>query len=142
MLKGIHPILTGRLLAELDRLGHGDVLAVVDRNFPAHRYGVPVVELRDSDIAAAAKAILTVFPLDSFVEHPVERMEVDGHPDEVNAPTAALMALAAAAEGRQIELASLERQTFYRRATSAMVMVQTGEAVGYSCYLLRKGVVG
>ncbi|KRE62387.1 RbsD/FucU domain-containing protein [Nostocoides sp. Soil756] len=142
MLKGIHPILTGRLLAELDRLGHGDVLGVVDRNFPAHRYGVPVVELRDSDIAAAVEAILTVYPLDSFVPHPVERMEVDDRPDEINGPTAAFLALAAAAEGRDIEFASLERQSFYERAASAMVMVQTGETVGYSCYLLKKGVVG
>ena len=32
----------------------------------------------------AAKAILSIFPLDSFIESPIQRMEFDGKPEELN----------------------------------------------------------
>ncbi len=35
MLKHIDPLLNGKLLGLLERMGHGDVLALVDRNLPA-----------------------------------------------------------------------------------------------------------
>ncbi len=141
MLKTVDPLLTGRLLHLLDDLGHGDVLGLVDRNFPAHRYGVPVVDLRGADTAAAAAALLSVLPLDSFIDAPVQRMEVDGAPGEETPATAALTAAARAAEGREVGVESVERFAFYDVARAAHVFVQTGETVPFSCYLLRKGVV-
>ncbi|HLS40254.1 MAG TPA: RbsD/FucU domain-containing protein [Ornithinicoccus sp.] len=141
MLKGIDPLLTGSLLAILDEMGHGDVLGLVDRNFPAYRYEAPVIDLRGADTAAAARAVLQVFPLDSFVEAPVRRMEIDGEPDTVTEATAALSRLAAEAEGREVTIASVERFDFYEQAKGAMAFVQTGETIPYSCYLLQKGVV-
>jgi len=141
MLKGIDPILTGDLLLLLDRMGHGDVLGLVDRNFPAYRYDAPVVDMRGSDNAAAARAILSVFALDSFVDNPIKRMEVDGKPDEVHETSATLKNLAEVAEGRAVTVQGVERFEFYRQADHAFAFVQTGETIGYSCYLLQKGVV-
>ncbi|MVA74576.1 hypothetical protein GC722_00780 [Auraticoccus sp. F435] len=141
MLKNIDPLLTGTLLHLLDELGHGDQLALVDRNFPAYRYRVPVVDLRGADTAAAAEALFSVLPLDAYVEHPVRRMEVDGEPNTVHAATAALQRAADAAEGRPVGVAGVERFAFYELTREAMVLVQTGETIGYSNYLLRKGVV-
>ena len=141
MLKNTDPLLTGSLLHLLDDLGHGDVLGLVDRNFPAHRYGVPVVDLRGVDTAAAGAALLSVLPLDSFVDAPVQRMEVDGAPDEVTAATTALAAAARAAERRDVGVEPVERFAFYEVARGARAFVQTGETVPFSCYLLRKGVV-
>ncbi len=141
MLKNVHPLLTGPLLSLLDRMGHGDVLGQVDRNFPAYRYGAPVIDFRGVDTSAAAEALLSVFPLDSFVEEAVHRMEIDGAPDEINAATAALQRAADAAEGRSVRMASVERFAFYESARSASAFVQTGETIPYGCYLLRKGVV-
>ncbi len=141
MLKSIDPLLSGHLLHLLDDLGHGDVLGLVDRNFPAHRYGVPVVDLRGADTAAAAAALLSVLPLDGFVEHAVHRMQVDGRPDEETEATRDLARAAAAAEGHEVAVASLERFAFYEAASEAACFVHTGETVPYSCYLLRKGVV-
>lgn len=141
MLKHIDPLLTGALLRLLDEMGHGDVLGLVDRNFPAYRYGKPVVDLRGSDTDAAGRALLSVFPLDGYVDAPIQRMEVDGAPEQVNAATARLQAVADEAEGRSVTISSLERFSFYEAATEAAVFVQTGETVPYSCYLLRKGVV-
>ena len=141
MLKNIHPLLTGSLLSLLDRVGHGDLLALVDRNFPAHRYGAPVIDLRGVDTGAAAEALLSVFPLDSFVDEAVHRMEIDGAPDEITAATERLQEAADAAEGRSVRIASTERFAFYDLARPTSVFVQTGETIPYSCYLLRKGVV-
>ena len=141
MLKNVHPLLSGALLHLLDDLGHGDVVGLVDRNFPAHRYGVPVVELRGVDTATAAQALLSVLPLDGFVDTGVHRMEVDGHPEKLTSATQALADTASAAEGRPVEVASVERFAFYEAAHGAAFFVHTGETVPYSCYLLRKGVV-
>jgi L-fucose mutarotase len=141
VLKGVDPLLTGALLRLLDEMGHGDVLGLVDRNFPAHRYLVPVVDLRGADTAAAARALLSVFPLDGHVEHPVHRMEVDGAPEELTPATAALQAAADEAEGRPVTITPVERFAFYEQANGAHAFVQTGETVPYACYLLKKGVV-
>jgi L-fucose mutarotase len=141
VLKNIDPLLTGALLRLLDEMGHGDVLALVDRNFPAHRYGKPVFDLRGSDIEAAGKAVLSVLPLDGFVDSPIVRMQIDGSPDEISSVTAGLGAIADDAERRGVGIASLERFSFYEAAKEATAFVQTGETVPYSCYLLRKGVV-
>lgn len=141
MLKSINPLLTGSLLQLLDEMGHGDKIALVDRNFPAYRYQVPVIDLRGADTAAAAEALFTVFPLDSFVQDPIQRMEIDGSPAEVNAPSAQLQQLASTAEGREVGMSSVERFEFYEAAKEIYAVIQTGETVGYCCYLLRKGVV-
>ena len=141
MLKNIDPLLTGDLLSLLDRMGHGDLLGVVDRNFPAHRYGAPVIDFRGVDTGAAADALLSVFPLDGFVDEAVHRMEIDGSPEEITAATERLQKAADAAEGRSVAIASVERFAFYDMAKPAYAFVQTGETVPYSCYLLRKGVV-
>lgn len=141
MLKDIDPILTGELLLLLDQMGHGDVLGLVDRNFPAYRYAAPVVDLRGSDTAAAARAVLRVFPLDAFVEAPIRRMQIDGKPDEMHEVSTTLQELADSAEGRAVGIEGVERFDFYRQAERAFAFVQTGETVGYSCYLLQKGVV-
>ena len=37
MLKGIHPILSGELLAHLDAMGHSDAVVLADAHFPADR---------------------------------------------------------------------------------------------------------
>lgn len=141
MLKNIDPLLTGSVLDLLDRMGHGDVLGVVDRNFPAYRYRVPVIDFRGSDTASASRALLSVFPLDGFVPEPVHRMEIDGAPQEISSATAQLQKIADAAEGSSVVIAPVERFAFYELAREAYAFVQTGETVPYSCYLLRKGVV-
>jgi L-fucose mutarotase len=141
MLKDVDPILTGELLLVLDRMGHGDILGLVDRNFPAYRYDAPVIDMRGSDTAAAARAILSVFPLDSFVETPLQRMQIDGKPDKIHEVSATLQGIANRAEGRDVRVEGVERFEFYRAAEDAFAFVQTGETVGYSCYLLKKGVV-
>ncbi|WP_298747021.1 RbsD/FucU family protein [uncultured Serinicoccus sp.] len=141
MLKNTDPLLTGSLLRLLDEMGHGDVIGLVDRNFPAYRYSVPVIDLRGADTAAAARALLSVLPLDGFVDAPVRRMEIDGEPERITDATTALVDAAAGAGEGEIRVEPVARFDFYDLAERATAFVQTGETIPYSCYLLRKGVV-
>lgn len=141
MLKGIDPLLSGDLLHILDDMGHGDVLMLVDRNYPAVASGRPVVRLGEVSVLRAARAILSVFPLDSFVEHPLERMEVDDDPAKVTATQEVLLALASEYEGRQLEYGVVPRLDFYERAKSAFAVVHTLDTVPYGCFFLQKGVI-
>lgn len=141
MLKSIDPLLSGDLLKILADMGHGDTLAVVDRNFPSHRYGVPVVRFDGVALAPVLRSILTVFPLDSFADKPVERMEIDNEPDTLSPVHREVAVLTEEAEGRAIGVAGVARSAFYDRVSTVSAIVHTGEQVGYSCFTLRKGVV-
>jgi L-fucose mutarotase len=141
MLKGIDPLLSGDLLKILDDMGHGDVLLLVDRNYPAAASGKPVIRLGEVSVVRAAEAILSVLPLDSFVEHPLERMEVDDDPALTTSTQAALLEMARATEGRPLDFAVVPRLEFYQRAKGAFAVVHTLDAQPYGCFLLHKGVI-
>ena len=141
MLKGIDPLLSGDLLRILDDMGHGDTLLLVDRNYPAASSGRPVIRLGEASILRAASAILSVFPLDSFIDHPLERMEVEDDPARTTETQDELLVLASAAEGRVLEYGIVPRLEFYTRASSAYAVVHTLDAVPYGCFILHKGVI-
>jgi L-fucose mutarotase len=141
MLKGIDPLLSGDLLKILDDMGHGDRLLLVDRNYPAAASGKQVVRLGEASILRAAQAILSVFPLDSFLEHPLERMEVDGDPSKTTSAQDALIALACESEGRSMEYSVVRRLEFYERAKGAYAVVHTLDDQPYGCFILHKGVI-
>ncbi len=100
-----------------------------------------MVRLGEATILRAATAILSVFPLDSFVAHPLERMEVDDDPARTTTTQDELLALASAAEGRELEYGIVPRLDFYERASSAYAVVHTLDAVPYGCFILHKGVI-
>lgn len=141
MLKSIDPLLSGDVLKVLADMGHGDVIAVVDRNYPSHRYGLPVIRLDGVAVAPVINAIVSVMPLDGFVSNPVSRMEIDDHPEVLNEVHQEVRDLVSSAEGRDIEVAGVPRSEFYDLTAGATAIVHTGETVGYSCFLLKKGVV-
>ena len=141
MLKGVDPLLSGDLLKILDDMGHGDQLLLVDRNYPAAASGKPVVRLGEAGILRAAQAILSVFPLDSFIPHPLERMEVDDDPSRTTPTQDALLELARASEDRELEFGVLPRLSFYDRAKAAYAVVHTLDPQPYGCFILHKGVI-
>ena len=141
MLKGVDPLLSGDLLKILDDMGHGDQLLLVDRNYPAAASGKPVVRLGEVTVLRAAHAILSVFPLDSFLEHPLERMEVEDDPAKTTPVQVEMLALASSAEGRQLEYGVVPRLDFYGRAKGVYAVVHTLDSVPYGCFILHKGVI-
>ena len=78
MLKGIPKILSPELLKVLAEMGHSDRLVISDGNFPAESMGKDAIVIRcdGHGVPEILDAILQVFPLDSYVEHPVNLMEV------------------------------------------------------------------
>jgi len=141
MLKGIDPLLNGELLLILDEMGHGDQLLLVDRNYPAAASGRPVVRLGEVTTLRAATAILSVFPLDSFVDTPLERMEVNDDPAVVTETQDALLKAARSAHERPLEFGVVPRLEFYERARDVYAVVHTLDPAPYSCFILQKGVV-
>ena len=141
MLKGLDPLLPPDLLHALAAMGHGDELALVDRNYPATSTSQRLIRLDGADTAAAARAILSLLPLDTFVDEPLLRMEVVGSPDEVTPVQRELAGIASDHEGREVAMGSLERFAFYERSRGAFATVITGEDAPYACFLLTKGVI-
>lgn len=146
MLKGLSPLLNAELLWVLASMGHGDELALVDRNFPAASTASKtsssrLVRLDGADCTQAAEAILTLFPLDRFVPAPLAYMEVVGKPGSLLDIHREVKAVAERSEGQGVEIAGLERHAFYERAAQAYAVVQTSEARPYGCFLLCKGVI-
>ena len=78
MLKGIPKIISPELLKALSEMGHGDTLVIADGNFPAESIGKNAIVIRYDAIGVTPllKAILELFPLDTYVQKPVSLMEV------------------------------------------------------------------
>ena len=146
MLKGLDPLLTADILYALESMGHGDDLVLCDTNFPADSVARETVLGEVLRIGAptsgrAAKAVLSVMPLDSFVQYPALRMEVVGNPAEVLPVAAEVQAAIDAAEGKSLPLGSIERFAFYDLAKKAYCVIQTGERRFYGCFVFKKGVI-
>jgi L-fucose mutarotase len=141
VLKGIDPLLGGDLLKILDDMGHADQLLVVDRNYPAFSSGKPVVRLGECTVERAVTAILSVLPLDDFVDHPLERMEVQDDAGLTTPAQQSVLEIARLAHGKALEFGVVPRTDFYARAKQVYAVVHTLESAPYSCFILQKGVV-
>lgn len=146
MLKGIDPLLDADILHALRAMGHGDDLIVSDTNFPADSiarqtsYG-KLLRIGAPTAGEAIRAILSVYPLDTFVDDAAGRMEVVGKPDEILPIHKEAQKVIDAAEGKPWPLIGIERYAFYERAKRAYCVIQTGERRFYGCFALRKGVI-
>tara|TARA_B110000977_G_scaffold157568_1_gene200690 strand:+ start:509 stop:931 length:423 start_codon:yes stop_codon:yes gene_type:complete len=140
MLKNIDPVLTGALLKALDEMGHGDTIALVDRNYPSFSAGPQVVHLGEIGVVRAAEAIFSVLPLDSFIDNPLLRMEADDQSPAT--PThEKVLETARGNHSRPLEFTLVPRQDFYVAATHCSLIVQCLETAPYSCFIGHKGVV-
>ena len=146
MLRNFDNRLNADVIQALRAMGHGDDLVIADTNFPADsvarqtRLG-RLLRMENLTAAEAAQAILSVFPLDSFVDHPAERMEIMGRPADIPAVQAEVQKEIDKAEGRSWPMGSIERFAFYERAKRAYCVIVTGETRFYGCFVFKKGVI-
>lgn len=138
MLIGLDPLLTPDLLHALASMGHGDVIVLVDANYPATR-GRRLVAVPGAGIVPLLRAILTLFPLDGFVPHPAQVMQVVDQPEQVP-PVVAEMNEELRRNAAQ-PARGVERHAFYALAEQAYAIVRTGERRFYGNIALTKGVV-
>ncbi|MFT3974453.1 MAG: RbsD/FucU family protein [Amaricoccus sp.] len=145
MLKGIDPILNAEVLGTLRAMGHGDDLILCDLNFPAQsvaqRTGLGRLLRIDAPMPRVARAVLSVYPIDSFVDDAAARMERSDAPDQIPDVQREVQAEIDAAEGRSWPMIAIERFAFYERAKQAYAVIQTGERRFWGCVALRKGVL-
>ena len=140
MLKNIPPILGPDLLGILRAMGHGDEIAIVDANYPADAAGPALVRLDGVSATDVLDAILTLMPLDDFVEDAAFCMQVVGDASRREPVMDAFEAIVKKHEPK-MGLASLERFAFYERVSQAYAIVQTGERRLYGNILLKKGIL-
>src|SRR4051794_10962320 len=134
MLKSIHPLLNGTLLAILDDMGHGNEIVITDANFGADNVATRLVDLPGTSATELLDAILTVFPLDDFVDQPVVVMQA---PAETQPMYDAFQASADRAEGRSIGIEIMDPAAFVERARDAYAVIASGERRLYGNVLLR-----
>ena len=144
MLLGIPKILSPELLKVLAEMGHDDTLVIADGNFPAQSVGRNSIVIRCDGFGAPEllDAILKVFPLDTYVDKPVNLMEVVPG-DNVETPIwDVFKEIIAKHDPRGGEaVGTIERFQFYEEARKAYAILATGESAQYANVMIRKGVV-
>ncbi len=145
MLKGINPLLNSDVLYALRAMGHGDSLVIADTNFPAESVARQTVLgklLRiGSNSAGSVGAVLSVMPLDTFIDDAAARMEVVGKPQEFLPVMQEVQDAIDRAEGKSWPLTTIERHAFYEKAKKAFCVIQSDERRFYGCFILTKGVI-
>lgn len=146
MLKGIDNRLNAQVLFALRAMGHGDTVVLCDTNFPADSIARQTVlgdllRMDNLTAAEAAAAVLSVLPLDTFVDDFAGLMQVVGDADRLEPVQVEVQAAINSAEGRERVMVGIERFDFYERAKNAYAVIQTGERRFYGCFIFRKGVI-
>ena len=146
MLKGIDNRLNADVLHTLQSMGHGDVLIVADTNFPADSISRSTIcgellRMENLSAAVAIDAILSVMPLDTFVDDFAGRMEIVGEPEALPPVQEEVQKLVIKNDVKKRPMVSIERFAFYDLAKTSYAVIQTGERRFYGCFMLRKGVI-
>lgn len=144
MLKGIPKILSPELLKVLCEMGHSDRLVIADGNFPSKSMGknAKVIRCDGHGVPELLEAILTVFPLDTYVETPVSLMQVMPG-DNVETPIwdEYKEIISKYDERGEKAIGQTERFAFYEETKTAYAIIATGESALYANIMLQKGVV-
>jgi L-fucose mutarotase len=141
VLKGIPKLISPELLKVLAEMGHGDEIVLADANFPAASHARLLIRCDGHPATEVLDAILTLFPLDTFVDKPAALMQkVPGH--QVETPVwDRFREIIAARAGIEDPFEMVERFAFYERAKKAYAIVSTGETALYGNIILKKGVL-
>jgi L-fucose mutarotase len=145
MLKKLDPLLNADVLHALRLMGHGDELVICDTNFPADSvarqtaYG-KLLKI-DADAPTTARAVLSLVPLDTFVDDAALRMEVVGKPQELLPIAKEVQTEIDRAEGKSWPMGTIERYAFYERAKKAYCVIQSSDRRFYGCFLFKMGVI-
>ena len=139
MLKGIPAILSPDLLKILMEMGHGDELIIGDGNFPAASMANRLVRLDGHNVPEVLDAILSLYPLDTYVDAPVALMQVGA--GEGTPPIWAEYEKVVEKHQPGTKFEQVERFAFYERAKKAYAVVATGEGAIYANIALKKGVI-
>ncbi len=139
-------MLSPELLKILCEMGHSDTIVIADGNFPAETMGKNAIVLRmdGHGVPEILDAILQVFPLDSYVEKPVNLMELmDCDKGVIQTPIwDEYKAIVAKYDDRGADaVGNIDRFDFYDEAKKCYAIIATGESAVYANVMLQKGIV-
>ena len=140
MLKNIPALLGPELLSTLRAMGHGDEIVIADANFPAEFLGPLVIRADGITATELLDAVLTVMPLDDFVDEAAVGMAVVGDPT-ARQPIFDDFESIVRRHEPEMGFSTIERFAFYDRAKKAAAVIQSGETRLYGNILLKKGVI-
>ena len=145
MLKHLDPLLNADVLHALRSMGHGDDIVISDTNFPADSVARQTAYGKllhiDGNAARVARAVLSVMPLDTFVDDAALRMEVVGKPKELLPIAQEVQREIDFAEGKPWPMGTVERFAFYERAKKAYCVIQSSDRRFYGCFIFKMGVI-
>ena len=122
-------------------MGHGDEIVLADGNFPSEAIGQRVVRLDAHAGTDVLKAIMSVFPIDTYSDPNAFLMEVVPG-DNVETPIwGEYSHIMKESEGETVRIGHIERFAFYERAKKAYAVIATGETALYANLILKKGVI-
>ncbi len=146
MLKGIPKVLSPELLKVLCEMGHGERIVIADGNFPVVTIGknAKLIRCDGLGVPELLDAILTIFPLDTYVDQPVSLMQL--MPRDVGRIETPIWdtyrAIVSKHDARGADaVGHTERFAFYEEAKNAYAIIATGEEAVYANIMLQKGIV-
>jgi len=140
MLIGISPLLSPELLATLSAMGHGDEIILADAHFPGESCNPTTIRADGLKVAELMDAILPLFALDNYDDHPVNMIAVvegDSCDPEVEK---SFRAMVDKHQPSTAPIQRIDRFEFYEKAQNAFAVVMTGETAKYGTIALKKGV--
>jgi L-fucose mutarotase len=150
VLKNINPLLSADILQVLAAMGHGDSIVLCDANFPAQSVASKtshgsLLRIDGANVTEAADAVLSLMPLDTFIDNPALCMQVVGvsAPDSEVRPIVQdeVQSVITEHEGPTFQLIPVERFEFYDRASASYAVIATSERRLYGCFIFTKGVI-
>lgn len=140
MLKGISPLISPGLLEILARMGHGDEIVLADAHFPGETYNTRIIRADGLRIPALLEAILPLFELDQYVDHPLAMMSAVAGDQLDPAVEQSYLQSIRKTNPAIAPIERIGRFAFYERTRSAFAVVMTGETAKYGNIILKKGV--
>ena len=143
MLKGVPAILPPELLKILCEMGHGDEITIGDGNFPGASLSDRVIRMDGHGVPEILDAVLSLIPLDQYVDHPAALMQVvPGDPTETPIWETYKEILAKHEDRGAACLEEVERFAFYDRVREkSYAVIMSGEKATYANIILKKGVI-
>jgi len=122
-------------------MGHGDQIVIGDGNFPSASHAKRLIRCDGLGIPELLQDILTLFPLDTYVNKPVTLMQLvegdDFEPTIWNKYQEILLA----SEEENTNIQYVDRFDFYEKSKNAYAIIATSEKSLYANIILQKGVI-
>jgi L-fucose mutarotase len=114
---------------------------IADANFPAETCATRIERLPGISATQALSAILTIMPLDTYVDAPARSMQVVGSPNEIPDIVKEFQTIINKTADNPSLIQGIERHEFYVEANNTYCIIQTSETRFYGNIILSKGVV-